>query len=463
MRLTVVGSGYVGLVTGACFAESGNDVICVDIDAAKVKLLSSGTCPIFEPGLEELLQRNLGAGRLTFTQDLRWGIVDTEAIFLCVGTPPKADGSADLSAVEGVVVDIAKQLSGPAVVVTKSTVPVGTGHRLMQLLREHSSYPCSVVSNPEFLKEGTAVDDFLRPDRVVVGSDDPDAASMIGELYEPYVRNNRPILQMSLQAAEMTKYASNAYLSTRISFINEIAELCERLGIDVNEVRRGMGADARIGYQFLYPGVGYGGSCFPKDVQALVATGRMTEASVDLLSAVHARNERQRQRFADRILARLGPDPTGKRVAIWGAAFKPKTDDIRCAPSLSVIERLLDVGARVVAFDPEAGRNVAAVFGERVAVVDRAYDALDAADALIICTEWLEFRSPDFKQMVRRMKQALVFDGRNLYEARTMQRYGFEYHSIGRPAVMPAEGARSSSTGVSGFQPSVVRDVPAPR
>ncbi|MBN2448372.1 MAG: UDP-glucose/GDP-mannose dehydrogenase family protein, partial [Phycisphaerae bacterium] len=375
MRIGVIGSGYVGLVTAACFADSGNDVTAVDKDAAKVVELSSGRCTIYEPGLEELMRMSMAAERLRFSTRIADAVADAEVVFLAVGTPPRADGSADLSAVEAVAEAVGKAMTGPLVVVNKSTVPVGTGARVAEILRANTNHPFQVVSNPEFLKEGSALDDFLRPDRVVIGADDADAADLLVELYKPFVRNNRPILVMSRIAAEMSKYASNAYLSTRISFINEIAEICERLGIDVNEVRRGMGADARIGHHFLYPGVGYGGSCFPKDVQALASTGRSAGASCELLESVHNRNERQRTRMIERIRERLGADLSGKHIAVWGIAFKPKTDDVREAPAINVIGAMIESGAAVSTYDPEALENARQIFGERVTYCQRAYEA----------------------------------------------------------------------------------------
>jgi UDPglucose 6-dehydrogenase len=437
MQISVIGSGYVGLVTAVCFAESGNDVTAIDKDQQKVARLSEGDCPIFEPGLKEMLNSNLETGRLRFTSDLSEGVRDTEVIFSAVGTPPLPDGSADLSAVEAVAIAAAKALTGPTIYVNKSTVPVGTGKRVAELIAANTAHAVHVVSNPEFLKEGSALDDFLRPDRVVIGAADETAGAVVADLYKPFVRNNRPILKMGIEAAEMSKYAANAFLSTRISFINEIAEICERLSIDVNEVRRGMGSDARIGHHFLYPGVGYGGSCFPKDVQALASTGRSAAVPCALLESVHARNQRQRTLMTQRVINRLGEDQTGKRLAVWGLAFKPKTDDIREAPAVDVVEDLLERGAVLTVYDPEALGHMRARFGERLHYVERAYEALDQADALLIMTEWMEFRSPNFRRMKQLMRQPLIFDGRNLYELSQIQRAGFEYISVGRPIVRP--------------------------
>ena len=445
MRISVIGSGYVGLVTAACLADSGNHVVAVDSDAEKVRRLSGGDPVIFEPGLEELLRSNLAAGRLRFTTDTAAAVARSQVVFLAVGTPPCADGSADVANIEAVAVAVGRALTAYAVVVVKSTVPVGTGERLEQLIREHTSHPFHVVSNPEFLKEGTAVDDFLRPDRVIIGADDATAAEIVAALFAPFVRNNKPILIMSRRAAEMSKYAANAYLATRISLINEIAEICERLGIDVDEVRRGMGADARIGHHFLYPGVGYGGSCLPKDVQALASFGRAAGASCELLEAVHRRNEAQRARLARRVLERLGPDLRGRRIAVWGLAFKPQTDDVRDAPALAIIEQLLAAGATVAVHDPRALDNARAVLADRVSYHDDAYAALRDADALVIVTEWMEYRSPDFERIAAALRQPLIFDGRNIYDARTAARYNLEYYSVGRPAVRPRQPGAGGS------------------
>ncbi len=436
MQIAVIGSGYVGLVTAACLADSGNHVVAVDSDAAKIGALSAGHCPFFEPGLEELVRQNMTAGRLRFTTDLANSVAGVRMVFLAVGTPPRSDGSADLSAIESAAIAVARGLTAPVIVVTKSTVPVGTGARLQTLMAAHSAFPCPTVSNPEFLKEGSALADFLRPDRVVIGADDPAAGDEVAELHEPFVRNNKPILRMSRAAAELTKYAANAYLAARISFVNEIAEICERLHIDINEVRRGIGADQRIGQHFLYPGLGSGGSCFPKDVQALASFGRAAGADCQLLEAVHRRNLAQRTNLVRRVLARLGPDLAGKRVAIWGIAFKPETDDVREAPALTIIATLLDAGAAVAAHDPRALESARRIFGDRVSYHANPYAALEGADALLILTEWMEFRSPDFPRIRSLLKQPLIFDGRNLYNPAAMRRYNFEYHSMGRPPVL---------------------------
>ncbi len=439
MRICVIGSGYVGLVTAACLSESGNHVVAVDQDVSKVAALRAGHCPFFEPGLQELVGQNMQAGRLRFSSDLAAGVADAKVIFLAVGTPPRDDGSADLSAIEAAALSLAGALTGPAVVVTKSTVPVGTGERLETLIGANTTHRCPVVSNPEFLKEGAALSDFMRPDRVVVGANDSAAGDVVAELHEPFVRNNRPILRMSRVAAELTKYAANAYLATRISFINEIAEICGRLGVDINEVRQGMGTDQRIGQHFLYPGLGYGGSCFPKDVQALANFGRTSGADCALLEAVHRRNVAQREAMVRCVLSRLGDDLTGRRVAIWGLAFKPQTDDLREAPALTIVESLLAAGARVAAHDPRALEAARKLFGDRIEYHSDPYTALPGAEALIIATEWMEFRSPDFDRIKDELNQPLIFDGRNLYNPGTMARHGIEYYSVGRPPV-PARG-----------------------
>lgn len=436
MRICIVGSGYVGLVTGACFAESGNHVIAVDRDESRIRELSQGRCPFYEPGLEEIMLANLQSGRLQFTTTLADGIAKAQVIFLAVGTPPRADGSADLTALEAVAAEIAARIDHDAVVVVKSTAPVGTGARLQKIMAEKSRQKIHLVSNPEFLKEGAAIDDFMRPDRVVIGADDESAGQTVADLYKPFVRNNRPILMMPRAAAELTKYAANAYLSTRISFINEIADACGRLGIDIDHVRRGIGTDARIGQHFMYPGVGYGGSCFPKDVQALASFARAAGTDTTLLDSVHRRNQRQREQFAETILTRLGRAGGGRKVAVWGLAFKPKTDDVREAPSISVMQTLLDAGYIVAAHDPKAMDATRAVLGDRIRYEPDAYAVLPGAEALVIFTEWMEFRSPDFDRLRSALKQPLIFDGRNLYEIEMIRRYGFEYHSIGRPAVL---------------------------
>ena len=433
MQTSVIGSGYVGLVTGVCLADTGNHVVGVDIDARKVEDLSAGKSPIYEPGLTEMLQNNLRAGRLRFTTDLADGIQQAEVVFVAVGTPPKADGSADLTILKNVAGELAGALDHDVIVAVKSTVPVGTCEMLEELMQSKAKHDITVVSNPEFLKEGTAVDDFLRPDRVVIGADDPEAAELVRQLYLPYVRNQRPILIMSRRASEMTKYAANACLATRISFINEIANICDRLGIDVNEVRTGMGTDARIGFQFLYPGCGYGGSCFPKDVQAVASFARAAGYQAELLDSVHAVNERQKNVLFEKIAQRFSGRLEGLQVAVWGVAFKPNTDDIREAPALTLIDRLLEAGAKPRVHDPRALSNVKQLYGEKCVVSDEAYAVVEGADALVVVTEWNEFRSPDFKRLAELLRRPIIFDGRNLYDSAMMGRYGFEHYPIGRP------------------------------
>jgi len=435
MRVTVIGTGYVGLVSATCLADTGNHVVGLDIDPVKVEQLSRGCSTIFEPGLQELLADNLRAGRLRFTTDADEAITHGQVIFITVGTPPKADGAADTSAIEQTCLRIAERLAEPKIVVIKSTVPVGTCDRLEQVMRERARQSVHVVSNPEFLKEGTAVDDFLRPDRVVIGAADPQAAATIRELYLPFVRNQRPILIMPRAAAEMTKYAANCYLAARISFINEIANLCERCGVNVDDVRTGIGTDARIGFHFLYPGAGYGGSCFPKDVQALTHFAEQTGASSDILRAVHGVNQRQREMLFVKIRRRFGESLSGRSLALWGVTFKPKTDDLREAPATYLIDRLLESGASVRAHDPRGLENLRRRYAHRLAYFEDAYAALEGADALVIVTEWNEFRSPDFDRMRKLLRNPIVFDGRNLYEPQAMRRRRFEYYSIGRPAV----------------------------
>jgi UDPglucose 6-dehydrogenase len=435
MRIAVVGTGYVGLVTGTCLADSGNAVICLDIDAAKVARLERGEVPIYEPGLEELVERNARAGRLRFTTDTAQAITGAEIVFLAVGTPPAADGSADLSALWKVVATIAPHLDARAVVVTKSTVPVGTCAGIEARLKAALGRDCRVASNPEFLKEGAAIDDFQKPDRVVVGVRSPEVAEILRSLYLPFLRTENPFLVMTPESAEMTKYVANALLATKISFINEVANLCERMEADIDDVRRGIGHDSRIGFAFLFPGAGYGGSCFPKDVQALAAMARGKGLVPRILTAVHETNLAQKQVLGEKIVGRFGGDLTGRRIAVWGLAFKPRTDDVRDAPALDLIDRLLAAGAAVSVYDPEAIANVRALYGDRLTYAAGSLDALDGADCLAIVTEWGDFRRPDFDAMAARMKARVVFDGRNLYVPREMRQRGFEYHAIGKPAV----------------------------
>lgn len=438
MKLTVIGSGYVGLVTAVCLSDTGNDVVGLDNDAAKVEALTRGETVIFEPGLGEILVSNMKAGRLRFTLDKPAAIQHADVIFIAVGTPPSADGSPDLTAIRAVGDDIAQHVDKPKIVVIKSTVPVGTGDELEQRINAKARFKVSVVNNPEFLKEGSAVADFQKPDRVIIGAENPEAAAVISELHEPFIRNQRPVHIMRRAAAEMTKYAANAALATRISFINQVANICDELGIDVNDVRKGIGSDSRIGFQFLYPGAGYGGSCFPKDVQGLVYVAKRAGITADLLESVHQVNVRQRQVIFNKIVARFGKDLSKCTFAIWGVAFKPKTDDIREAPAVVLIEKLLEAKATVRAHDPEALANLGQRFGTRITCCKNVYQTLDGADALAILTEWNEFRSPDFEQMRTRMRHPVIFDGRNLYSLDTMRKHQFEYYGIGRSAAQPA-------------------------
>jgi UDPglucose 6-dehydrogenase len=439
MRITVVGAGYVGLVTGTCLAETGNDVVCVDCDRKKIDVLNRGHVPIFEPGLAELIARNVASGRLSFTTDLAGTVRKAQLVFLAVGTPSADDGSADLSALWAVVEQIAPHLNGSAIVVCKSTVPVGTNAKVAARLKELTGHEVDVASNPEFLKEGVAIDDFMKPDRVVVGARRPEVSEVLSELYQPYLRTDKPFLAMSPESAEMTKYVANSLLSTKISFINEMANLCERAGADINEVRRGIGHDSRIGFAFLFPGVGYGGSCFPKDVRALASLARAQGIEPTMLEAVHAVNDRQKGVLIRKIEQHFGGKLSDKAIGIWGLAFKPATDDIREAPSLVLIDRLLAMKATIRVHDPEAMDNVRAIYGDRLIYCPRRDDALLGVDALAICTEWKHFVHPDFDEMRRIMRQPVVFDGRNIYNPRRMQAAGFTYYSIGRPAVHGAQ------------------------
>jgi len=437
VKLCVVGTGYVGLVAGTCFAESGNDVICVDIDADKVNRLQQGIVPIYEPGLEELIKRNLAEGRLSFSTDLSAAVRQSLICFVAVGTPQGEDGSADLAAVIRVAGEIGGAMDGYRVIVDKSTVPVGTAERVRQVVAARTDHPFDVVSNPEFLKEGAAVEDFMKPDRVVIGSDSPRATELMKELYGPFVRTERPIVVMSAASAEMTKYAANAMLAARISLMNEFANLCERVGADVDDVRRGVGFDRRIGHHFLFPGVGYGGSCFPKDVKAVIRSAEQYDLDFRMLRAAEEVNERQKRTLAEKVAAHFGESLRGLRVAVWGLAFKPRTDDMREAPAVSIIEALLKAGAEVHAHDPEALNEARRIFGDRIHYHRVNYDALDGADALLIVTEWNEFRRPDFERMRQLMKQSLVFDGRNIYDPGEMRELGFTYYSVGRKKVTP--------------------------
>ncbi len=432
MRIAVIGTGYVGLVSGTCFADSGNDVVCVDIDEEKVAALNSGEVPIYEPGLTELVRRNRRAGRLSFTTDLTTALRGTDIVFLAVGTPQGDDGSADLSALWSVVDAIAPNLEEQTVVVTKSTVPVGTNAKIFARLLELTQRECDVASNPEFLKEGAAIEDFMRPDRVVVGVREPYVADKLHRLYEPYLRTERPFLAMSPESAEMTKYVANALLSTKISFINEMANLCERMAGDINDVRRGIGHDRRIGFQFLFPGVGYGGSCFPKDVRALASMARQLGLEPRMLDAVELTNEHQKTVMIEKIRKHFENRLEGRKIAVWGLAFKPRTDDIREAPALVLIDALLDAGALVQVHDPEALDNVRQLYRDRLRYTELQMDALEGVDVLAIMTEWPDYQRPNFEEMHRLMASPVIFDGRNIYDPDQMREAGFVYQGIGR-------------------------------
>lgn len=432
MKITVVGTGYVGLVTGTCFAETGNDVTCVDIDINKVSKLSAGQITIYEPGLEKLFDRNLKEGRLHFTTNLAEGIQDAQVIFLALPTPPGEDGSADLSYILRVADQLGSLLKDYKVIVDKSTVPVGTADKVHAAIAKNAKVEFDVVSNPEFLREGVAVEDFMKPDRVVIGTSSERARKVMGDLYAPFVRQGNPIIYMDEKSAELTKYAANSFLATKISFMNEIAILCEKLGADVDMVRRGIGSDDRIGKRFLFPGIGYGGSCFPKDVQALVKSSQEVQYAFRILDAVMDVNEKQKLFLLPKISNYYKGNLKGKHFALWGLAFKPNTDDIREAPALYIIDALVKEGATVSVFDPEAMPNVKGVIGDKVTYADNQYATLENADALIIATEWSVFRTPDFDKITASLKEKVVFDGRNLFDVARMQELGFFYESVGR-------------------------------
>ncbi len=439
MRIAVIGTGYVGLVTATCLAESGNDVIGVDKDASKIDTLCTGKLPIYEPGLLEMVERNRRDHRLQFTTNLPNAVNNAQLIFIAVGTPQTPEGDADLSGVWAVGNALGELLApvkitrpGERIVVIKSTVPVGTNHQLAQRLIAKGANQIEVASNPEFLKEGAAIEDFMKPDRVVVGVRRPEVAEVLRELYAPFLRTERPFLVMTPESAEMTKYAANAMLATKISFINEMANLCDALGADINDVRRGIGHDARIGFQFLFPGPGYGGSCFPKDVRAILAMGRNLSLTLNLVRAVDQVNEAQKEVLIQKVNGHFAGDLRGKVLAVWGLAFKPRTDDIREAPSLTFLDAMLDAGVRLQVHDPEAMPNIRAIYGDRLSYSDRPYGAVEGADGLVIITEWQEFRNPDFEVIRRLLRSPVIFDGRNIYELRQMENLGFTYYGIGR-------------------------------
>jgi len=437
MKIAVIGTGYVGLVTGTCFAETGNDVVCVDIDTKKVEMLSNGQITIYEPGLEKLFLRNLKEERLRFTTNLEEGIKEAQIIFLALPTPPGEDGSADLKYILGVSDHLGKILKEYKVIVDKSTVPVGTAEKVHAAVKKNYSGEFDVVSNPEFLREGVAVDDFMKPDRVVIGTSSDRARKVMNDLYSPFVRQGNPIIFMDERSAELTKYAANSFLATKITFMNEIALLCERLGADVDMVRRGIGSDERIGKRFLFPGIGYGGSCFPKDVQALVKSSQEVSYNFRILDAVMDVNEKQKLHLMPKIKKYFKDNLKGKHFALWGLAFKPNTDDIREAPALYMIDALIQEGATISVFDPEAMNNVKGVIGDKVTYAENQYEALEKADALIIATEWNEFRTPNFLKIVTTLKNKVIFDGRNLFDLAAIRELGFYYESIGRAPAIP--------------------------
>jgi len=431
-KIAVVGTGYVGLVTGTCFAETGNQVVCIDIDVNKVNRMRNGEIPIYEPHLDVLFERNIKAERLSFTTSLEAGVKDAEIIFLALPTPPGEDGSADLRYILGVADDLGKIITDYKVIVDKSTVPVGTAEKVRSAIAKNATVEFDVVSNPEFLREGFAVDDFMKPDRVVIGTSSPKAEKIMEQLYKQFVRQGNPIIFMDEKSAELTKYAANSFLATKITFMNEVANFCERVGADVDKVRIGIGSDDRIGKRFLFPGIGYGGSCFPKDVQALVNSGMENNFSFEILKAVMEVNESQKTVLFPRMKNFFRGDLKGKKIAIWGLAFKPDTDDIREAPALYMIDELVNAGAEVIAYDPEAMKNVEGLLGNKISYAGNEYEALKHADALLICTEWGVFRNPDFDKMAELMTDKVIFDGRNLFDVEEMSQRGFYYSSIGR-------------------------------
>ena len=435
MQIAVVGTGYVGLVTGTCFAETGNNVICVDIDAAKVKKMKNGEVPIYEPHLDVLFERNIKQGRLAFTTDLKSAIEKAQIIFLALPTPPGEDGSADLSYILNVAEELGKIITDYKVIIDKSTVPVGTAEKVTAAVARNATVGFDVVSNPEFLREGFAVDDFLKPDRVVIGTRSAKAKQILEKLYKPFVRQGNPVIFMDEKSAELTKYAANAFLATKITFMNEIANYCELIGADVDAVRRGMGTDTRIGNRFLFPGIGYGGSCFPKDVQALAKSGKEVGYNFEIINSVMDVNHRQKVTMVKKIKAYFGDDLSGKKLALWGLAFKPDTDDIREAPALYIIEELVAAGVEITAYDPEAMPNIKGVIGDKINYAENQYDALENADALLIATEWSVFRSPDFDKVSSLLKEKVIFDGRNLYDLESMRNLNYYYESVGRKTI----------------------------
>ena len=432
MKITVIGTGYVGLVAGACFADMGNEVICIDNNLKKIEQLQNGIIPIYEPGLEELVKANTAEKRLTFSTDIDNAVKTSEVCFIAVGTPQGEDGSADLQYVFNVAKSIAQSMNGYKVIVDKSTVPVGTAEKVTEIIKQNTNHPFDVVSNPEFLKQGNAVDDFLHPDRVVIGSNSDRATQIMQDIYAPFFRTGNRVIVMDVKSAEMTKYASNSFLATKISFMNEIANLCEKVGADAEMVRVGMSTDSRIGNKFLFPGLGYGGSCFPKDVKALIKTGQENNCEMSIISSADNVNKAQRKSFIEKIIMRYGQDLSGKVFGIWGLAFKPKTNDMREAPSITIINALLERGAKIKAFDPKAVEEAKFYFNNKITYTNNAYEALEGADGMLLLTEWNEFRRPDFEKIKTMMKTPVIFDGRNQYDTKRLEEKGFEYHQIGR-------------------------------
>ncbi len=432
MKLTVIGTGYVGLVDGACFAETGNDVICVDVDQEKIKKLNQGIIPIFEPGLDDIVLRNVDHGRLKFTTNLKEAVRQSKICFISVGTPPAEDGSADLQHVLAAAKSIAQAMNGYKIIVDKSTVPVGTAEKVRATISQYTKHKFDIVSNPEFLKEGAAVPDFMQPERIIIGANSKKAFAAMDELYQPFVDDGAPIIKMDLRSAELTKYAANAMLATRISFMNDLANLCEKLGADIELVRQGIGSDSRIGPKFLFPGPGYGGSCFPKDVKAVIKTAKEAGYDLELLRAVESVNERQKHVMSQKIINYFKGNLKNKTIAIWGLAFKAKTDDMRESPSIPVINDLLAAGAKIVAHDPEAIETAKRLFGNKIKYIFNNYEVLKKADALLVLTEWNDYRKPDFTKIKQSLKKPVIFDGRNLYDPERLQKLGFKYISIGR-------------------------------
>ena len=432
MQISIIGTGYVGLVAGTCLADMGNSVICADNNPEKIKLLNNGIVPIYEPGLEELLKSNVKEKRLFFTDDLSYAIKNSSVCFIAVGTPQDVDGSADLKYVTQVAQEIGKHMNGYKVIVNKSTVPVGTAQKITEIIKSKTNYPFDFVSNPEFLKQGSAVDDFLSPDRVIIGSNSPEATKIMHEIYSPFFRTGNRIVVMDVKSAEMTKYASNSFLATKISFMNEIANLCEKVGADVEMVRIGMSTDSRIGNKFLFPGLGFGGSCFPKDVKALIKTGADNDCEMNIVKAVNNINQLQRNVFINKIIKHFGQKLSGKTFGVWGLAFKPKTDDMREAPSITIINALLNMGAKIKSYDPRAMNSAKKIFGDKIIYAKASYEALQDADAMLLLTEWNEFRRPDFEKIKNLLKQPVIFDGRNQYDAPRLKENGFIYYQIGK-------------------------------